>query len=109
MRGSEAFRQRLEHRRSDLAVRQRHRQFIVLSGIAHVDRKRGPARIRRNPSLLEPCIRLCVQGVERIGDHRQRGDRQCVQSRHGEIGAQVGQQQAHRAQDAGIARYQPLG
>ncbi len=36
----------------------------------------------------------------------QRRRRQRVQPRRREIGAQIGQQQAHRAQDAGIARHQ---
>ncbi len=81
-------------------------QLVVLSCVAHVDRAGQALRLRADALLVEPALRLRREegegllqlGPGRGGEGLQAGGR--------EIRPQIGQQQAHGAEDAGIAGHQ---
>ena len=81
-------------------------QLVVLAVVAHVDGAGEPPVGRRDAFLLEPALGLRGESGECRRPARQRAVLRRQQPRHGEVGAQVGQQQAHGAEDAGIGRHQ---
>ena len=82
-----------------------HRQLVVLALVAHVDGAReAPAAGAMLPRRTTRSARSA--SAAKASATSAARPRRGHQPRRREVGAQVGQQQAHGAQDAGIARHQ---
>ena len=106
MRVGKALRQEIKRLLRDRTIGQRDSQLVVLSGVAHVDGAREAARVSGDFLVDEPSVGLPVQRRKCGLDLAEHAGFERQQPRGGEVRAQIGEQQPHGAQDAGIAWHQ---
>jgi hypothetical protein len=104
MRLSKTAREEANAVRRDRALRERHRELVVLARIAHVDHALQSAHVGINLFAREPGFGLLLQRSKDILNFVDGIRSERDKSRCGEIGPQVGQKKAHGAKNAGSAR-----
>ena len=106
VRGGEAFAKPVEGIAAERGFGHRHGELVVLPRVAHVDGAvEAPVR-GGNALALEPVLGPALQGREGAFDRGRAPGFEGHQPGRGKIGAQVGQEEAHGAQNARIARHE---